>query len=339
MVLNKYIPGPRKAAILLLAIGEEIAADVMRNLTEREIQQVGYFMSRLTEIDQEELDQVLADFYQTMKTKTFSSSISAKSDFVRNTLNKAFGPEKAKEMLDRLSERADEGALQSLKWLDPRTIAQFIANEHPQTIALILAHMDSADRMGKILKQLPESVQPEVAYRIAVLDTIPPGVIAEIDEVLVQEMQTAGAFSASKVGGAAAVAEVLNALEKSLETRILSSIEEVNPELADQIRELMFTFEDLVFVDPQGMQNLLGQVEHNDIVTALKTASDPIKEMVLSNVSVRKKAMILEDLDNTGPIRVSDVEAAQQRIVKTARKLEEEGKAFITGRRGSEILT
>lgn len=336
---NKYIPGPRKAAILLLALGEETTAEIMRSLSEREIQQVGYFMSRLTEIDQAELDFVLSEYYRESSSNIQGLSIATKADFVRNALNKAFGAEKAKEMLENLSEKNDEAALQSLKWLDPRTIAQFISNEHPQTIALILAHMDTAERMGQILKQLPENVQAEVAYRVAVLESIPPGVISEIDEVLIQEMQTAGTFSVAKVGGAPAVAEILNSLEKATETRILSSIEEANPDLADQIRELMFTFEDLIFIDPQGIQAVLSQVQQNDIVVSLKTASDQIKDLILANVSIRKKAMILEDLDNLGPVRISEVEAAQQKIVKVVRKLEEDGKIFISSRRSGEVLT
>lgn len=338
MAVNKFIPGPRKAAILLLALGEESASDVMRNLSESEIQQVGYFMTRLNEVEQDELDIVLNDFYRRSVNNEGGFLISQQGDFVRNVLSKAFGAEKAKDMLENLTENSEGGVLKSLKWLDPRTIAQFIANEHPQTIALILAHMDSPERMGLILKQLPESIQPDVAYRIAVLESIPPGVISEIDDVLTHEMQTAGTFSTAKVGGVVAVAEALNSMEKATETRILSSIEEANPDLAENIRDLMFTFEDLIFVDPAGIQALLSEIPQNDLVIALKTTSDQVKDAIFQNMSKRQQSMIKEDLDSLGPTRVSEVEAAQQKIVKKARKLEEEGRIFISGRRGGEIL-
>ncbi|MBL0691303.1 MAG: flagellar motor switch protein FliG [SAR324 cluster bacterium] len=338
MAFNKFIPGPRKAAILLLALGEEVASDIMRSLSEAEIQQVGYFMTRLTEIDQDELDFVLNDFYNKTAAQDGSFLLSAQGDFVRNALSKAFGEEKAKKMLENLSENAEGGILQSLKWLDPRTIAQFISNEHPQTIALILAHMDTSERMGVILKCLPESIQADVAYRIAILESIPPGVISEIDEVLTHEMQTAGTFSTAKVGGTVAVAEALNSMEKAVETRILSSIEEANPDLAENIRELMFTFEDLIFIDSNGVQVVLSEVSQSDLVLSLKTASEQTKELILRNMSQRQQGMVKDDLSNLGPTRVSEVEAAQQKIVKVVRQLEEEGRIFIPGRRGGEAL-
>ncbi len=338
MATSKYITGPRKAAILLLALGEEAAAKVMLGLSEAEVQQVGFFMTRMSTVEQDELVAVLLEYNQRNANSEGSLNVVAGSDFVRNTLNKAFGADRTQDLMSNFKENSDENTLQSLRWLDPRTIAQFIANEHPQTVAIILAHMDSPDKMGQILKQLPESIQADVAYRIAVLESIPPGVINEIDEVLTHEMQTAGMFSAAKVGGIEAVAEALNSMEKAMETRILSAIEEANPDLADNIRELMFTFEDLVFVDTSGLQLLISQVAQKDLVIAMKTASEQIKDLIYKNMSQRQRTMIKDDVDNLGPVRMSEVELAQQRIVRLVKKYEEEGRVFITGRRGGDVL-
>jgi flagellar motor switch protein FliG len=240
-------------------------------------------------------------------------------------------------LVDNLSANVEESALESLKWLDPKAIANFITHEHPQTIALILAHLEDPEQTATVLKELPENLQADVVYRMATLESIQPGVVSEIDEVLSREMQQAGAMGTSKVGGIEAVAEMLNSLDKSTETRILATIEESNPDLAEQIRELMFTFEDLVLVDSRGMQLILKEIPQEELALGLKTASDPIKELIFSSMSQRAAEMLREDLEVLGPVKVSDVERAQQNMVKAARKLEEEGKVVIGGRGGDVI--
>ena len=332
------LTGPKKAAILLLSLGEEGAADIIKNLEDQEIQQVGYYMARFTDVSPEELDNVLEEFYRKVSIQKDGVTINASGDYVKNTLTKALGSDKAKDLVDNLSDSAEEGALESLKWMDPRTIAQFIMNEHPQTIALILAHLEDPEQTGAVLKELPENIQADVAYRMAILESIPPGVVAEIDEVLSREMQNTGAFSASKVGGIEAVAEMLNTMDKSTESRILATIEESNPELAEQIHELMFTFEDLVLIDGKGIQAIMKEIPQNELVLTLKTGSDAVKELIFSNMSERAADMVREDLENLGPVRVSDIDTAQQKMVKIARKLEEEGKIIIGGRGGADVI-
>jgi len=217
-------------------------------------------------------------------------------------------------------------------------IAGFIVNEHPQTIALILAHLDDPEQTASVLKELPENLQADVTYRMAILEAIPPGVIKEIEEVLAKELKATGASSTAKVGGVESVAEMLNTMDKSTESRILATIEESNPDLAEQIRELMFTFEDLVLVDPNGMQTILKEIPQNDLVLALKTASDAVKEHIFSNMSERASDMVRDDLDALGPVRVADVDISQQKLVKIARKLEEEGKIIISGGGGGDVV-
>lgn len=332
------VTGPKKAAILLLALGEEGAAEVIKNLEDQEIKQVGYYMARFTDVSPEELDNVLEEFYRKSSLQDQGFAINTSGDYVKNSIAKALGQDKAKEMMDTLSASSEEGVLESLKWLDPKTISSFIMNEHPQTIALILAHLEDPDQRGIVLKELPENLQADVAYRMAVLEGIPPGVVSEIDEVLSKEMAASGAMTTSRVGGIESVAEMLNTMDKSTESRVLATIEESNPDLAEQIRELMFTFEDLVMVDGKGIQTILKEMPQNELILCLKTASDAIKELVFSNMSERQSDMVRDDLENLGPVRVADVDTAQQKMVKIARKLEEEGKIIIGGRGGTEVI-
>jgi flagellar motor switch protein FliG len=332
------LTGPKKAAILLMALGEEGAADVIKNLDDSEIQNVGYFMSRFTDISPEELDLVLEEFYNKSVAGVQGFTLNASADFVKNTLTKALGGDRAKSLVDNLSASVEESGLQALKWLDAKAIANVIYHEHPQTIGLILAHLEDPDQTAAVLKELPDNLQADVVYRMAILEAIQPGVVAEIDEVLTREMQNAGAVGASKMGGIEAVAEMLNSLDKSTETRILATIEESNPDLAEQIRELMFTFEDLVLIDTRGMQLILKDHQGQELALAMKTASEPIKELIFSSMSQRAADMLREDLEVLGPVKVSDVEKSQQTMVKIARKLEEEGKIIIGGRGGGDVV-
>ena len=332
------LTGPKKAAILLLALGEEGAADIIKNLEDSEIQQVGYYMARFTDVTPEELDMVLEEFYTKNSDDGGGFMINASGDFVKNTLSKALGSERAKELVDNLSDKTEETALESLKWLDPKAIANFITHEHPQTISLILAHLEDPEQTATVLKELPENLQADVVYRMSILESIQPGVVNEIDEVLSREMQASGAMGTSKVGGIESVAEMLNSLDKSTETRILATIEESNPDLAEQIRELMFTFEDMVLIDSRGMQNILKEVPQPELVMALKTASEPIKELIFASMSQRASEMLREDLEVLGPVKVSDVEKTQQNMVKIARRMEEEGKIVIGGRGGGDVV-
>ena len=332
------LTGPKKAAILLLALGEDGASEILKNLEEREIQQVGYYMARFTDVSPEELDNVLEEFYRKAAMQDQGVTINASGDFVKNALTKAMGEDKAASLVDNLSSSQDEGSLDSLKWLEPKMVANQIMNEHPQTVALILAHLDDPEQTALVLKELPENLQADVTYRMAILESIPPGVIKEIEEVLAKELKASGAAGSAKVGGVEAVAEMLNTMDKTTESRILATIEESNPDLAEQIRELMFTFEDLVLVDPNGMQAILKEMPQNDLVLALKTASDAVKEHIFSNMSERAADMVRDDLDALGPVRVADVDIAQQKMVKVARKLEEEGKIIISGSGGGDVI-
>ena len=329
--------GPKKAAILLLALGEDAAADVMKNLEEAEIQQVGYYMSRFTDVAPEELDIVLEEFYRNSVMEDEGVGISTSPDFVRNALTKALGADRAKELSDNLRAGEDDAGLEALRYAEPIMISNYIRTEHPQTIALILSYLKDVEQSATVLRELPESLQADVLYRMAVLESIPPGVVTEMNEVLTEEMKTAGSMATS-VGGVEPVAEILNTVDKATETRILASIEESNPDLAEQIRELMFTFEDMALIDAKQMQIVMKDVDQADMVLALKTASDPVKELIFSSMSSRAAEMVRDDLENLGPAKISDVEAAQQKIIKVVKKLEEDGSLVIAGAGGGDVV-
>ena len=331
------LTGPKKAAILLLALGEDAAADVMKNLEESEIQQVGYYMRRFTDVSTEELDAVLEEFYRNSVMSEEGVSISSSPDFVKNALTKALGADKAKELSDNLRAGEEEAGLDALRFAEPIMISNYIRNEHPQTIALILSYMNNVEQSSTVLRELPESVQADVLYRMAVIESIPPGVVSEMNEVLTEEMKTAGRMATS-VGGIEPVAEILNSVDKATETRILTSIEETNPDLAEQIRELMFTFEDMALIDSKQMQIVMKDVDQADMVLALKTASDAVKELIFSSMSSRAAEMVQDDLENLGPAKLSDVEAAQQKIIKVVKKLEEDGSIVIAGAGGGDVV-
>ena len=331
------LTGPKKAAILLLAMGEDAAADVMKNLEESEIQQVGYYMRRFTDVSTEELDTVLEEFYRNSVMSEEGVSISSSPDFVKNALTKALGADKAKELSDNLRAGEEEAGLDALRFAEPIMISNYIRNEHPQTIALILSYMNNVEQSSTVLRELPESVQADVLYRMAVIESIPPGVVSEMNEVLTEEMKTAGRMATS-VGGVEPVAEILNSVDKATETRILTSIEETNPDLAEQIRELMFTFEDMALIDSKQMQIVMKDVDQADMVLALKTASDAVKELIFSSMSSRAAEMVRDDLENLGPAKLSDVEAAQQKIIKVVKKLEEDGSIVIAGAGGGDVV-
>ena len=329
--------GPKKAAILLLALGEDAAADVMKNLEEAEIQQVGYYMSRFADVSSEELDIVLEEFYRNSVMADEGVSISSSPDFVKNALTKALGADRAKELSDNLRAGEEEAGLEALRYAEPIMISNYIRAEHPQTIALILSYLKNAEQSSAVLRDLPESLQADILYRMAVIESIPPGVISEMNEVLTEEMKTAGSMATS-VGGVEPVAEILNSVDKATETRILSSIEETNPDLAEQIRELMFTFEDMALIDAKQMQLVMKDVDQADMVLALKTASDAVKELIFSSMSSRAAEMVREDLENLGPAKLSDVEASQQKIIKVVKKLEEAGTIIIAGAGGGDLV-
>lgn len=324
MGANKY-SGAQKAAILLLSFGEDVSAEIFKHMNEFEIKRIGSAMSRLGRLEQDIIDQVIMEFYQILQQnrKFFYGG----NEFTKKVIGSAFKGGEADDLIEQLA-LSSSANLDSLELIDPRTLATFIRSEHPQTIALILAHLDPK-KCGESLKLLPESLHTEIMLRIANLDSVAPEIIDEIDDVLRNEIQAMGSISTQKLGGVEPLAEMLNLIDKQTEEQILDNLEERDPDLAEQIRQLMFVFDDIVKIDDRGIQELIKAVPNDKWKIALKTASESVRELVFKNMSERAALMLREDMESMGAIKLSDVEAVQFEVVSTARKLEEEGKIII----------
>lgn len=332
--MARKLTGPDKTAILLMTLGEDMAAEVMRNLDPKDIRKIGGMIARLTDVPEEDVAVVLQEFSD-QAAKGMGLSVEGK-EYIQSVLTKALGKDKATRVLETLS-AAEEGGLESLKWMDPKAIATMIRGEHPQTIALILSNLDT-DQSGQIVRQLPANIRSDVMLRMATMDEIPPGVLKEVSEVLQDEMKRVGSASGMKVGGAKVVADILNSLDHASEEAVLSSIAQNHPELADQIRQMMFVFEDLAKLDDRAMQQLLKEIPKEALGLALKAAKDEVKEKFFKNMSGRAVEILKEDMDAKGPVKLSEVEKSQQAILKIAQKLAEEGKIVLGGKGDADAL-
>lgn len=324
MATNKY-SGAQKSAILMLSFGEEISAEIFKNMTEFEIKRIGTAMSRLGRLDQEVVDEIMLEFYEILQQnkKFFYGG----NDFTKKVIGSAFKGGEADDIIEQLS-LGSNANLDSLELIDPRTLANFIRNEHPQTMALILAHLDPK-KCGESLKLLPDGLHTEILIRMASLDAVQPEIIDEIDDVLRQEVQAMGSITTQKIGGVEPIAEMLNLMDKATEEQILDNLEERDPDLAEQIRQLMFVFDDLVKIDDRGIQELIKNVNNDKWKIALRTAAEAVKELVFKNMSERAAQMLREDMEAMSAVKLSDIETIQMEIIGITRKLESEGKIII----------
>jgi flagellar motor switch protein FliG len=278
---------------------------------------------------------VLESFYSSLNE---DSSLLFSNNRGKNFLLDTLGEERAKQLLGQIVEVGGANTLESLELVDTRTLANFLINEHPQTIALIMAHL-TTDRKVDVLRRLPEGLQAEVVLRIANLDFVSPELIAQLDDVLKTELSTLGSIDTNQLGGIGPIADMLNQMDKNTEKNVMSRVEEKDPELAEEIRKLMFVFEDLIYVDDRGIQALLKEVDNTQLVMALKTAPEEIKNKLFGNMSNRAVKLLKEDLEALGPTKLSDVEKSQTEIVQKCKELEAQGKAIISrGGDGDDAL-
>ncbi len=327
--------GLQKAAIVLTSMGEQFAAEIFKQLDEEEIRRVGVAMSNLDHLDGGLVDTLLKEFLEKLKSEI--GPMVGGDMTARRALALALGEEAASGLMEELDKAKEPVPFERVKHVDSKTLAGFIKGEHPQTIAVILAHLPQA-KAAEVLREFPENLQYDVFMRLSRLEVIPPGIVEEIDAVLQREILSAEGMEGRQLGGVESVAELLNNVDKATEDHIFSRLEEEDPELAEQIRQLMFVFEDLINVDDRGIRSLLKEVRNEDLTVALKTASDSMKQKILNNVSERAAAMIEEDLEVMGPVRLSEVEQSQQKIIQIARRLEKEGKIVIGGKGSEDVL-
>lgn len=322
--------GIEKSAVLLNVLGNQVTAQIFKKMKDNDVKRLVSAMGSVTKVPISTVRDVLEEFYSEISEEsTIIFGHATGRDFVLQTL----GEERAKTVLGQLSVVEGSRTLEALELVDARTLSNFLVNEHPQTIALILAHLEP-NKKCEVLKRLPEAIQTEVVLRIANIDFISPSLIAQVDEVLKQELATLGSIDTQQLGGIQPIADMLNVMDKSTEQNIMARVEEKDPQLAEEIRKLMFVFEDIIFIDDRGMQTLLKETPNDKLVIALKTAPDEIKEKIFKNISKRAADLLREDLEAMGPVKLSDVEKAQQEIVNIAKRLESEGKIMIS--RGGE---
>jgi flagellar motor switch protein FliG len=335
---GEVLTGGQKAAVLLFSLGEDLAAEILRNLDESELKKLGTSMSRVLSLSPDVFESVFAEYYSLAASHgPMILNPTQRTQFIRNVFTKAVRGEKGQALIDEITLKGKWNLFQKIRKLDCKTLANLIRNEHPQTIAVVLAHLDAGHSAG-ILDELPLRVQTDVLYRIAQLERVPPAVLEEIDQVLQDEVSGVENAEGGKVGGIRSAAEILNQMNPSVENQVLQSLDEQQEGLADEIRRLMFVFEDLINVDDRSIMAILKEVEVETLKTALKTASEGLKERIFRNMSERASQMMKEDLEVMGPVRLRDVEAAQQTIIKIGKRMETEGKAILTGKGKEDVF-
>ena len=318
------IPLIQKVAIVMVALGEEVSGEVMKHLSDYEIEEITQAIAALKNISVDIMDRIIEEFEQSLLAGDWISQGGV--DFARAALERAVGPRKAQEILERVTSKVSSG-FYMLKNVAPDQIAPFISHEHPQTIALILSQLEAAQGSG-ILSQLPERLQADVAYRIATMEKITPNVIKQIEESLESSLRDILGGN-QDVGGPKVVANILNLTGSSVEKNVLDNMDGMDPEVAESVRNLMFVFNDIGRLTDREIQTLMREVDQKDLVIALKTASEELRDKILGNMSERVRTFITEEMEFLGPMRLSEVEEVQLRIVQQVRQLEEQGQITI----------
>jgi flagellar motor switch protein FliG len=314
--------GTERAAILLLTLGEQEAAQVLKHMGAKEVQRIGAAMAKLSNVSKEEVHGVITEFSSAVESQT-SVGVGAE-DFLRKVLVDALGQEKASSIIDRISIGRSTKGLEALKWMDARAVAELIRLEHPQIIAIVLAYLEP-DQSAEILTCLPANMRSDIMVRIATLDGVQPSALTELDDIMEKTFAGKGTARTSALGGAKAAANIINNLEPSQEGVIMDQITQTDEQLGSRIQDLIFVFDNLMDIDDRGMQELLRQVASDKLLLAMKGADDAMKEKIFKNMSQRAAEMLKDDLESRGPVKISEVEGAQKEILQTARKLAEAG--------------
>jgi flagellar motor switch protein FliG len=324
--------GLDKAATLLLTIGEELAGEVLKHLKQPEIQKVTSTMVKLDHLKNEGVESMTRDFVQTAREDSLVGMDGGQ--YMQNVLAKTLGAEKASEMMGNLLLRTSEEGMEAIRMMDPGMIADVVKKEHPQVIAFVLASLDSG-KAGQVLNHLAESLQGEVVYRISTMKDIHPSVLGELEEAFKSHVSesTSGALS---LGGVKFAADLLNRMDTSAERKILDEIRKIEEGISQRIEEQLFVFEDIGALEDRTLQAILKEVTSDVVVTALRGADDPVKDKFFRNMSERAVAIIKEEMEMRGPVRLKDVEQAQQELIKTVKALEEAGKIHLPGKGGDE---
>jgi flagellar motor switch protein FliG len=334
MPSKKEMTGMRKAAALLIALGPDVSAQVMKQLSEEEIEQVTLEIANLGKIDPDVRDRVVEEFYQMALAQDYITQ--GGLDYARQVLEKALGAQKAIEILERLTATLQITPFEFMRKMDAKQILSFIQDEHPQTIALILSYL-TPDQAAAILSSLPPELMTEISMRMAKIDRTSPDVVHKVENILERKLALLTTQESTNAGGIKHFVEILNRVDRNTEKTVIEYLEGEDPELAEEVKRQMFLFEDIVILDDRSIQRVLREIDSKDLALALKGAGEEVKQKIFKNMSARASQMLKEDMEFMGPVRVRDVEQAQQRIVSVIRRLDETGE-IVVSRGGEEEL-
>jgi flagellar motor switch protein FliG len=327
--------GLESAAILLMSLGEEQAAEVFKHLAPKEVQRLGETIAKMKAVPRERVEQVMEKFSTVAADQHML--VADTDEYVKSVLRKALGDDKANLLIDRIMQGSDVSGLESLKWMDAGAVAELLRNEHPQIVAAILVHLDY-DQAGSVLKAFTERHRNEVMVRIATLDGIQPIALKDLNDVMSKVLAGGDKLKKASLGGVKTAAEIINLMGTAVETSVLDYIREADGELAQKIQDNMFTFDDLIKLDDKGIQSLLKEVQSESLVIALKGATPELRERVFKNMSSRAAETLREDLESRGPVRVSEVESEQKELLKTVRRLVDEGQIVMASGGADEFV-
>lgn len=335
-VKKKELNARQKIAIFLMVLGPDLSGQVVKNLTEEEMESVAIEIARIKKIEQEERDIVMSEFYNLIKASAFMTQggVSVARDFLRA----AVGEAAAESIISKLTSSLEVQPFDLIKAADPEHLKNFISGEHPQTIALILAYLNP-EKAADILKSFPSEVQVDAAKRLAQMDRTSPEIVRDVEAILEKKLSTVASSDYTSVGGVDALVEIINQVDRGTEKAIIENLEVQDPELAEEIKKRMFVFEDLNMLDDRGMQRVLKEIDSKDLSMALKGSSDDVKNKFLKNMSKRAAAMLQDEMAFMGPVRIKDVEEAQQKIVNVVRNLEESGDIVVSRGGEDELIT
>jgi flagellar motor switch protein FliG len=328
------LPKLDQAAILLMSLGEKEAAEVLKHMGPKEVQRIGASMANLENVEQEHVELAMGNFLDDVRTLT---GLGVGADgYIRNMLVEALGEDKAGSVVDRILMGGNTTGLDTLKWMDARSVADIIRHEHPQIQAIVMAYLD-ADQAAEVLTNLPEKVRLDIVMRISALDNVQPSALQELNDILEKQFSHSSGSQTKQMGGIKCAAEIMNNVDSVVESELMDSIKEVDEDLGAQIQDLMFVFDNLKSVEDTGIQALLREVSSDVLIIALKGADEELQEKVFKNMSKRASELLRDDLEAKGPVRVSEVEAAQREILTIARRMADSGE-IVLGGSGEEML-
>ncbi|MFM1892321.1 MAG: hypothetical protein RLZ44_1398 [Pseudomonadota bacterium] len=329
------LSGLERAALLMLGLGEKHAAEILKHMGPKEVQEIGMAMAGLSKVTSSMMEMVMEDFVGTIGEQT---SLGLGSDeYIRNMLTTALGSDKASGIIDRILLGRNSKGLEQLKWMDARGIAELVRLEHPQIIAIVMSFLDP-DQAAGVLAEFPERVRADIIMRVASLDGIQPAALQELDEILEKQFSGQSNVKTATMGGVKKAADILNFVDGAIESQVIELIKQHDEDLSQEIQDNMFVFENLVDLDDRGMQTLLREVSSDQLLLALRGATEPLREKIFKNMSSRAAEMLKDDLEAAAPARISDVEAAQKEILSAARRLSDAGEIALGGSGGDDFI-